>query len=517
MTTIEDVRGFFDSLDYKVIIAADGETRAHKRKDSRIVEQTPAGGVAVAFDTICQAAHALYIGRGKTSEDREVVGPDDKVPISGENGAYTLKRLFLPPETEEKYYAGFANQTLWPLCHIAFERPIFDKDWYEGYIEVNRAFAESIQNEIDDRTLVWINDYQLALVPAFLRKREDTIVSLFWHIPWPTWEIFRILPQKREILESFLCCDFVGFHRRYQARNFLNAVDQELGARIDYETNTVQVDSRRVRVGSVPMGIDVDVIRSALAPETHQQTLLEAVRSSFWFLNSPQEPASPESDALTSLCERYEILLGVDRLDYTKGINERLMGLDRFFEQNPTYHEKTVYIGIMSPTRNSIPAYQRLRAEVEDLANQINEKYRTDCWEPLHMVFDGHTREDVLDLYQRASVCLITPLDDGMNLVSKEFIVAASSSSEPGMLVLSQFAGSATDLSAALLVNPYDPDAIAAAVRMALEMEPAEKKERVFHMASLLEERDVYSWAMSFVRSAFDAGRAQQLEVVQIP
>ena len=210
MTSLEELQDYFQNLDHKLIIAADGETRTHGRRDGRIVEQTPAGGVSVAFDILCQAAGATYIARGKTEEDREVVGTDCKTRIVGPYGSYDLKRVFISPEEEAAYYAGFANQTLWPLSHIAFQRPIFRRDWFDVYADVNRKFAHSIEGEIDGKAIVWINDYQLALVPGFLPKRDDTVIALFWHIPWPTWEIFRILPYKREILQSFLSCDFIG-------------------------------------------------------------------------------------------------------------------------------------------------------------------------------------------------------------------------------------------------------------------------------------------------------------------
>lgn len=517
MTSIGDLREHFQHLGYKIVIAADGETRSHHRENGRVVEQTPAGGVGVAFDVICQAAGATYIARAKSAEDRDVVGPDNTVPVEGRHGSYTLKRIFLSDEQEDRYYTGFANQTLWPLCHVAFQQPIFNREWWEGYVEVNRMFAENIQAEIEEKTFVWINDYHLALVPAFLQPRDDTIISLFWHIPWPTWELFRILPYKREILRSFLSCDFVGFHRRYHARNFLNAVDRELAARINFETNTVYREDESVRVNSVPMGIDVDVIRQALTPDGHGQSMLGAIRSTFGFATSSNGSTSEEEDTLKDLSTRYRIMLGVDRLDYTKGIRERLKGLDRFFAQNPEYREKVVYIGIMSPTRGSVPAYQALHEEVEAMADDINAKYRTNEWEPLHMLYEGYGREEVMDLYRKSDLCLVTPVDDGMNLVSKEFVVAASCSDDPGVLVLSQFAGSAIDLAAALLVNPYDTDAVAAAIKQGLEMDGDERRERIRLMASLLEERNVYEWGLTFVRSAVTAAREQQLELSAIP
>jgi trehalose-6-phosphate synthase len=513
MTTVDDLRRTVEELGYRLVIAADGETRTHERRGERVTVKMPAGGVSAAFDHICQAAGATYVTRGRTEEDRAVTDAEGRVTIHGDEGTYTLKRLFLSSEEVQKYYAGFANQTLWPLCHVVYERPIFKRDWYEGYDQVNHRFAESVAQEVDGPTFVWVNDYQLARMPAYLPRREDTVVGMFWHIPWPTWEIFRILPYKREILTGMLQCDFIGFHRRYQARNFLNAVDHELGTRIIFETNTVIYEGRQVRVMHLPMGIDVDLIRDLLPDSDPVTGFVEALRRSFHILPEPEAAAaSPISELLL----RYRILLGVDRLDYTKGIPERLAGLDRFFEQNPQYRGEVVYVGVMSPTRNNIPSYQRLQEEVTNLVDEINAKYGTEDWQPLHMIFEGCARDEIADLYQHASVCLVTPLDDGMNLVSKEYVVAASEAETPGMLVLSQFAGSATDLQAALLVNPYDPDAVAEAIKVALEMDPESRRERIDHMMELLEDRNVYRWATDFIQNTVDAARRNQLEVLYI-
>jgi trehalose 6-phosphate synthase/phosphatase len=342
-------------------------------------------------------------------------------------------------------------------------------------------------------------------------------VGMFWHIPWPTWEVFRILPQKREILTSMLACDFLAFHRRYQARNFLNAVERELGARIDLETSTVHFEGRSTRVTNLPMGIDVDVIRARLSPPESESTLVQ-ILSAFGLGNGSGNAAIPpdEDEELAELAERYNMVLGVDRLDYTKGIPERLEGIDRFFEQHPEYRGKVVYVGMMSPTRDAVPAYQDLRAQVEARAKEINGRWSSDGWRPLHMRYNGAARENVMDLYHRARICLVTPLDDGMNLVSKEFVVAASLADNPGMLVLSQWAGSAIDLTAALLVNPYDPDSISAAIKMGLEMPADERRRRIDAMVELLEERNVYEWAMAFIRQAVNAVREQQPDVVQV-
>src|SRR3989338_1966813 len=239
MTTYLDLQDFFQSKGYRVIIAADAETRVSTRSlrnKDEIVSRLPVGGVAVALDPIAKAAQAVYIARGKTEEEKKIAQITPKVGITDTDGRYSLRRLFLSKEELDDYYYGFSNQTLWPLCHVAFERPEFNDKWFAGYKKVNQRFSNAIKEEIKGKTFIWIHDYQLALVPQMLGKRKDVVIGMFWHIPWPTWEVFRILPQKKEIIESLLNCDFLAFHRGYQVRNFLDTADRELELRIDQET-----------------------------------------------------------------------------------------------------------------------------------------------------------------------------------------------------------------------------------------------------------------------------------------
>lgn len=339
MYGLKDLKAFFKEQDINVVIAADGETRSHETVNHQLVLRTPAGGVSVGFDALARASSATYIARGKTFDDQLAVDRDGKVHIGFNGDSYTLKRLFLSERDTRDYYYGFSNQTLWPLCHAAFERPVFNKDWFEGYARVNRQFADAIADEIGDKkTFVWINDYQLSLVPTYLGKRKDVAVGFFWHIPWPTWEIFRTLPQKRDILWSLLSCDFLAFHRGYQMRNFMETVSRELEARIDEERGKIYFDEHTLKVMSLPMGIDTDVIESLVKPQNGEGTMLaDALRKTLGIKKSPA--LLRDHDPLHTLFERYKIILGVDRLDYTKGILERLDGIDRFLDLNPEYRE----------------------------------------------------------------------------------------------------------------------------------------------------------------------------------
>ncbi len=479
-----------------MIIAADAEPRLSKIIGGRVVTENPAGGVAVALDSIAQATEAIYIGRGKNLEEKKALDANGSMKIKGTNGSYTLKRLFFKNEDVENYYAGFSNQTLWPLCHVAYEEPTWREEWYKAYIKVNEAYAQAIKKSIKrgEKTFVWINDYQLALVPKMLEKEKNVVVACFWHIPWPTWEIFRILPFKRDILRSLLFCDLLAFHRGYQARNFIQTVDRELQTRFDEETQRVFYHKNRTLVKNLPMGIDTDVVKSLIRDEYKETNLKLSIKNTL--------DINDQNKSIDDLFKKYKIFFGVDRMDYTKGLKHRLRALDRFYEKNPGYRGKTMYIGIIAPTRETIPSYQKLRLDVTELATQINQKYGKNNWKPIHIIFKTFQREEIINFYSRADVCVVTPLDDGMNLVSKEFVVASSKSSDPGMLVLSQFTGSAIDLTQSLIVNPYDIEKVADSIKTALEMPQKEKVNKINQMAALLDDNNVYEWGMEFIKQA---------------
>jgi trehalose 6-phosphate synthase/phosphatase len=508
MVSFFDLRDFFQRSGYKVIIAADGETKQHIKKNGDLSIQNVPGGVASSFDILAQASNATYIARARTEEDQLAVDKKGKVIVHGEEGDYTLKRILLSEEEVDNYYFGFSNQTLWPLSHVAFEKPAFHKEWYEGYKTVNQKFAKAIKEEISGKTFIWIHDYQLALVPLYLNlsQRKDVIVSFFWHIPWPTWEQFRILPVKKDILWSLLSCDFLAFHRGYQARNFLNTVQRELAVMIDEEKRQVLFDQNKTTVRNLPLGIDVDVIKRLVAPPVEEPLVMRALREMLQG-EEAQTGKEEKKDPLDKFFKNYKVILGVDRLDYTKGVPLRLQAIDTFLTKYPEYREEVVYLGIMSPSRSKIPSYQALKKEVDALARTINDKYKTATWRPIQIIHQSFIREDVMSLYKRASLCLVTPLDDGMNLVSKEFTIAQSFSEDPGMLVLSQFAGSAIDLRSALIVNPYDVEQVADAIKTGLELPVKDKMRDVKEMVETMEERSIYAWAQDFFKEAIEAAK----------
>lgn len=500
MISGSDIKNFLRVEGYKLIIVSDGEPVVSVVKENKIISTTPAGGVSMAFDPIARATNALYIARAKKPEERLALDKNDKMLVGNANGVYTLKRVFFEEKDFNDYYYGFSNQTLWPLCHVAFEEPQFNDEWYKGYVKVNQKFADAIREEIKGKTLVWIQDYQLSLVPLLLGKSKDVIISMFWHIPWPTWEVFRILPYKKEILMSLLSCDFLAFHRGYQARNFLSTVERELETRIDAETQRVHYKKNVTLVKNYPLGIDVDVVKSMVHKEVEETALIRSIRGALGI-------EGVKSNPLDWYFTKYKVIFGVDRLDYTKGMKHRLQALDRFFEKNPRYIGKVVYLGIIAPSRELINSYKRVRMEIRQLTTAINARYGIKEWKPIHLFHEVFKREDVLNFYRQADVCLVTPLDDGMNLVSKEFVIASSQAEDPGMLVLSQFAGSAIDLDKALIVNPYNIDEVAIAIRRGLEMDKEERIDRIKKMAAMLEEKNVYEWGYNNIHDALQSVR----------
>jgi trehalose 6-phosphate synthase len=473
MADFGQLRSWFRTTNCNLIIAADALPRSFAQR-GRAASQIPAGGVGVILDSIAQATSATYIGRSRTPT------PEEPFTVKTSKGRYQVKSINLTPTEVAGYYKGFSNQTLWPLCHVAFQRPLFVSRWHRHYRKVNRYFAEAIKESLDPNkhNFVWINDYQLALVPSYLGKLENTTVALFWHIPWPTWEIFRILPYKHEILTSLLNCNFLGFHRSYHVTNFFQTMEREMETRIDAETKTIFYNDRGTMVKNLPLGVDTEAIKKGFRQKNHQ---------------------------FKEYFQKYRVMMGVDRLDYTKGLKVRLRAISRFFSSNPKYKGKVIYLGIIAPSREDIPAYRRIKKEVEAIAARINAKHRQGDWQPVLLKYDVFDRAALMRWFSQASVCLVTPLDDGMNLVSKEFVVASSLSKEPGMLVLSQFAGSAIDLTSALIVNPYDIKTVAGAIKESLEMDPEEKKERLIKMTRTLEERNVYQWCSDFIREALAA------------
>jgi trehalose 6-phosphate synthase len=453
--------------DHAIFVVSNREPLSHVRDGKEIRTQQPASGLVTALEPIMLACGGVWIAHGSGNADR-LVG--ERVGLPVDDPAYTLRRIWLEPEEEKGYYYGFANEGLWPLCHIVHERPQFRADDWEQYRVVNAKFAQALLREMEgvESPVVLVQDYHFALLPQMIKRlRPDALIALFWHIPWPNSEAFGICPWQEEILLGMLGADLVGFHTQFHCNNFLETVERAIEGRVEWD--------------------DFRVIRGQHT--THVQPFPISVAT---------EPAPGPAQDRASIRARLgidEMLvgLGVERVDYTKGLPERMRAIRRFFERWPEYRRRAVFVQVASPSRSSIPRYQALQQEIQDLVREINEELGERGWRPIVYRDRHHDRAEVAALYRAADVCLVTSLHDGMNLVAKEFVAARDD--DDGVLVLSRFTGASRDLRDALVVNPYDVEGMADAIREAFEMDPAERRRRMARMRGHVRERNIYRWA----------------------
>ncbi len=409
--------------EHQFIVVANREPYIHRYAGDRIECVQPASGMASALDPVMRACGGVWVGHGSGDADRDTVDSADHVAVPPESPAYTLRRVWLTKEEEEHYYYGLANDALWPLCHVAFRRPAFRLEDWEAYRAVNQIFAEAVLEEISDRpTFVFIQDYHLALLPRMLKNaRPNLVVAQFWHIPWPNRETFRTFPWKEELLDGMLGNDLLGFHLRYHCQNFLDTIDRAVEAKVDQERSEVTRLGKSTLVRAFPISIDA---------EQHERLA-----------------ASPEVDDLMAVWRhrlglRDELLgIGIDRLDYTKGIPERLLAFDRLFEKYPEYLGRVVFVQIGVPSRSHIRQYQLLEDEIDDCVEKLNWKWGNGAWKPIVLLKQHHRSAEMIALHRLANFCVVSSLHDGMNLVAKEYV--ASRVDDDGALILSQFTGAA--------------------------------------------------------------------------
>lgn len=463
----------------KLILVSNREPYAHVRRGEKLECIRSAGGLTIALDSMAAACESTWICHGGANADFEVTDGEGRVRVPPDKPSYWLKRLRISPEEEKGFYDGFSNETLWPLCHVCYVRPKFEAAHWDMYQAVNRKFAEAVIEEAPLGAIVFLQDYHLALVAQHLKKaRPDLNTVLFWHIPWPNPEIFRILPWKKELLEGMLANDIVGFHLPYHAQNFLQTVDQEVESQLDREHQRVRRGDLVCRVRAYPISVDFKSV--------FEQAERESTRRAAAALK--QEYA----------LEGLKIGLGVDRLDYTKGIPERLQAMERLLERHPEYQGRFTFVQIGVPSRTDLEDYQQVVAEIEERCAALNARFARGAWKPV-IFLKGHQNFDTLiPFYQLADLCVVNSLHDGMNLVAKEFV--AASSNDRGVLVLSRFTGAARELEQALLVNPFDIDALCEAMHQALEMPPEEQKARLERMRERVANNNIFSWALAILK-----------------
>ena len=460
----------------KVIVVANREPYIHERDpDGGIRVLHPASGLVTALEPVVRACSGVWVAHGSGSADRETSDGNGRVRVPPGEDSYTVRRIWLTPEEERGYYYGFANEGLWPLCHIAHARPSFRREDFDHYERVNRRFADAVCGEVDgEDPIILVQDYHFALAPRLIRERlpRATILT-FWHIPWPNAEQFGICPFREELLEGMLGSSILGFHVQGHCNNFVDSVDRYLEARIDRERIAVVHGGDTTLVRPYPISIDWPNRWAAHAP--------------------PAETCREE--VLAELHLRHDALLGVgvDRLDYTKGIEERLLAVERLLERYPRFRGRFSFVQLAAPSRTAIDRYRELNQSVEQLAARVNARFGSGDYRPVILQRQHHEPPRVFRYLRAADVCYVSSLHDGMNLVAKEFIAARDD--ERGVLVLSQFTGAARELTEALVVNPYDLEEASAALAAALVMPAAEQADRMRALRSLVSEFNVYRWA----------------------
>lgn len=476
-----------DDLDEaELMVVSNREPYVHERLEGRIELDMPASGLVSALDPVMRTFAGTWIAHGAGSADWDTAGPDGHLAVPPDDPQYTLRRVKLSKTDHEGHYSGFSNEALWPLCHTAFTRPIFRASDWRAYRAVNRRFAEVVVEEAKTTNpVVLVQDYHFALLPAMIRKAlPDASILTFWHIPWPNAELFGICPWADKLIDGLLGSSILGFHTPLHCANFLDSVDRVLEARTDRQDGTVVRNGRTTSIKAYPISIP-------------------------W----PERQPSTRSSARGRVLARYgldddvKLMVGVERLDYTKGIVERLRALDMLLRDNPQWVGRLAFVQVAAPSRSKLPAYQRLRRECTEMVDDLNARYGNGHYRPVIWLERHHGRQAIGELLRAADVCVVSSLHDGMNLVAKEFVAACDD--DRGVLVLSAFTGASHELVDALIVNPYDAAGMANTLLRALVMPVEEQVERMQAMRATVRANNVYRWAGHMLLDAVQARRRE--------
>jgi trehalose 6-phosphate synthase len=460
----------------KIVILSNREPYIHQHtKDGQIEVQHPASGLVTALEPVMRACSGVWVAHGSGDADRETVDRHDHVRVPPNEESYHIRRVWLTEEEQQGYYYGFSNEGLWPLCHVAHARPVFRAEDWRQYQAVNQKFADAVCSEVDtEDPIILIQDYHFAMAPMMIRKRlPAATVIVFWHIPWPNGERIGICPWRNELLEGLLGSSIIGFHTQLHCNNFMDSIDRYMETRIDREQNAIVRQGRRTLIRPYPISIEWPVKWAEDSPSP------EECRAQVW------KDLGLKPDALLGI--------GVDRLDYTKGIEERLLAVEVLLEKHPELQGRFSFAQLAAPSRIKIVRYQQLNEAVEQLAERINKRFGKGDYRPIIMLRSHHEPPEVFRYYRAADLCYVSSLHDGMNLVAKEFV--ASRTDLKGVLVLSEFTGAAREMTEALIVNPYNLEASSEALAIALTMPENEQQDRMRSMRSFLIQFNVYRWA----------------------
>lgn len=456
----------------RLVLISNGEPYVHEEDENGISCRKLPGGLTTGLDPLMMKEKGLWIAWGRGKDDFKIVDQENRVKVPDEEG-YTLKRIKLSKEELNGFYYGFSNETLWPVCHNFIDKAIFKQEYWTIYQDVNKKYAKATLEETDEDDLIWVHDYHLTLLPNLLRQeRSNAKISLFWHIPWPSWESFSTLPWKREIMEGILASDFIGFHTPHLVSNFLSCA-AKLGADINHERGTIIYDGHKTVVTAVPLGVDYEKLSSY----------------------SKKCDIEKNCKDIKGYYHAEKLIFGVDRLDYTKGILERLLAMERLFEKHPEYIGKVTLVQRISPSRTQVEEYRKMREEINRKIAEINGRFQIDEWVPIKYFHGSVPQKDLLPYFQAADIALITPLIDGMNLVAKEYLAVKKN----GILILSEFAGASDTLKEAIKVNPYNIEEVADSIHYALKIPGEEKINRYSELESKVSKYDINWWRNVFL------------------
>jgi trehalose 6-phosphate synthase/phosphatase len=474
----------------RIIVVSNREPYIHKRSGLRVTVEVPAGGLTSALDEVLKATRGTWIAWGSGNADRDAVDMHSRLSVPPDDPHYTLKRVWLKPQDVDNYYHGYANQVLWPLCHIALDRVTYRKNFWYYYERVNQVFTQATLEEADDCSIIWLHDYHLCLMPQLLREKLPGITLVhFWHIPWPDWSVFRVCPQSREILEGLLGNDLIGFQIPLFVNNFMHCVRECLDVDIDHQRRTITYRGHTTRLEAFPISVDFNKI-NALALSPHAARTIDSIKKHH-HLNG------------------ILVGIGIDRLEYTKALIKRLQAIEIFFERYASFRRKFTFIQVAVPTRMREP-YLSYMKSVEEMIDRVNKRFAQGFWKPIIYITTKIEPQDLAGYYRLSDLAIISSIYDGMNLVAKEYV--ASQVDGQGVLLLSEFAGAAEELEGSLLVNPYDVEAFSDSIKQALTMDPDEKRARMISLRRQVSEHDIHSWTRDLIGVAGSIHDLKKLE-----
>jgi trehalose 6-phosphate synthase/phosphatase len=467
----------------KTIIVSNRLPLQIKLNENSLEVKPSVGGLATGMKSVHEDGNGIWIGWSGLTE--EELTEDLKIQEKRELKKNKCASVSLTQQDIDDFYLGFSNKTLWPLFHYFMEYAKFENDQWEAYKNVNQKFADVVLEHLEDEDNVWIHDYQLLLLPKLIKdKKPNTSIGFFLHIPYPSYEIFRTFPWRKELLHGMLGADLIGFHTYDYERHFLSSVKRIL--KLEVQFNEISYLDRVIKVDSFPMGIDYKKFHNAAKKNFKQK---EVHKSEF----------QKRLDEHIESGENTQLILSIDRMDYTKGIPNRIRAFEYFLTKYPQYKEQVRLVMLVVPSRSNVPQYKKLKRETDELVGRINGKFATVSWTPIWYFYRSVPFENLIDLYTTSHIALITPIRDGMNLVAKEFV--ATRVNQDGVIILSEMAGAANEMDEAILINPNNFEEISDALKEAIEMPLSEQQKRMKFLQKRLSRYSVEKWSDEFMKS----------------